>query len=318
MNQSKRQLIRRRVGIMSAASLLLAGCNSAPEHHEMMTSVVQQRPIFDPKEMGAVLDPTTGKPIGNTMVRAPTFTLDGVASGRTRNGGNALLSPTSASSKSTNGEADFLLKADVFWKLNWFRQQIHLGRIPLDFELSLSKTEKILEGTTHSQDYKLGKDALGKIEEWIAHHKANDKLHRNGVNPVTIPWSAGQSSVQQYIDSGKLGFGKKEDTLENSRSSGEDEAPLYRRTSLTTEALLSSTQRELIALVTEYATKYSAAPTEMQRRTEQKIDDKIEVYLQSLRRNPAAINHPGLDSKEAKNSPTIPNYPTSELAPTPQ
>ena len=315
MNKSKGQLIRRRGVVLGAASLLLAGCNTTPERHEMMTTVVQQRPVLDSRGMEGILDPVTGKPIGNTMVRTPTFTLDGVASGRTR---SSLLSSSSASAKSTSAESDFLLKADVFWKLNWFRQQIHLGKIPIDFELSLSKTEKILEGTTHNQDYKLGKDALGKVEEWMAHHQANDKLRQNGINPVTIPWSAGQSSVQQYIDSGRLGFGRKEETLENSRTAGDEDAPLYRRTSLSTETMLSSAQKELIALVTEYAKTYSASPTEMQRRTEQKIDDKIEVYLQSLRRNPAAVNHPGLESREAKNSPTIPNYPTAELNRPPQ
>ncbi len=297
-----------RCGRLAAGFVLLAGCSERKsELAEYTRSTIQQRPVFDPHEMHQVLDPITGKPI--LAANSPHgFSLDGVA-GRPANseggGGGGVTSTT----------ADFMEKADVFWKLNWMKKQIHATHIPEDFEQSVQKTQMELEKTFHDRNYQLAHEALEFITEWIAHQKAEEKLRRNNITLSTIPWASGRDAVQRHIESGRLGFGGKPFVSAETRSENEDTSLASAGHPLSVEATLTPAQQEIVDLILMYTTTYHASPPELRRRAGLKFEQSVEALLKNLRKHPAAADHPGLDSPEAADSLTLPDYPANSTPP---
>lgn len=206
-----------------------------------------------------------------------------------------------------NNEQDFIVKSDVYWKLNWLLKQIEDGRFPMDFEESLEKTRTELALTFNDSIYALAADALESLVEGWQHRKAEETLENAGVSRYVVPWSAGMLAVESFIDEGRLGFGAKppEQRFGFVNRNARDLSTSTSPESLDT---LTQDQRQVIEIVRDYTIKYKESPTEKKQKAWQRATKKTDAFLMALRRHVAAPDHPGLDKARMRTDPGDPDY----------
>ena len=107
----------------------------------------------------------------------------------------------------------YIIYCDIYWRLNWFRQELKKGDVPEDFTTKLANVRKELieatAGLSHDGNYRVADEALTHLEIGWKHYQAAEDLVAAGAQCSSAPWSAGALAMQQFIESGGLGFGMK-------------------------------------------------------------------------------------------------------------
>ncbi|MCS6777511.1 MAG: hypothetical protein RMJ43_14460 [Chloroherpetonaceae bacterium] len=183
-------------------------------------------------------------------------------------------------------DADYIDKADVYWKLNWIRKQLQAGTIPPNLADAIARTRQQLETTQRDKNYRIAERAIQLLEEGMEHLQARRTLVAAGVASDLIPWSLGREAVQRYIDEGRLGFGsaaKRASLRPGTADAKESPAQSYwRQQRNTLTSTLTARQQSTIALILEYAEKYRASPDTMLQRVWQKAIERINELRDEL------------------------------------
>ena len=187
--------------------LLLTGCSDEQETRadDTSDSIFIKRLVLNPNLMPRK-DVTTGKAMPITSLRQDELSISGIAPGSYGAVGGAYgTGHTDAQGRARGKDADYVDKADVYWKLNWVRR--HLSEVPLpeDFEKALKLSREELETTVHDAHYKLGDDALTHLEAGYKHFKAAQFLRLGERQYLSHPLCIGQRGGAAVSGAGRAG-----------------------------------------------------------------------------------------------------------------
>ena len=199
-------------------------------------------------------------------------------------------------------EKDFIAKADVYWKLNWMAKVMTQGFVPHDFEDSVEKTKQLLALTYHDSLYPLAMNALEEVQEGLKHQQAEETLTRAGVASAIVPWMSGSLAVEDYIDSGQLGFGGK--PKEQAIGFGDANA----NAAASPDLSMTLEQKQALEIVRNYSSKYKMSPAMMKTQAWGEAYKRIDQFLYALRRHPVSADHPGLDQARTRTAPNGTDY----------
>lgn len=205
-----------------------------------------------------------------------------------------------------NAEKDFIAKADVYWKLNWMAKVMAQGYLPHDFGDSVEKTKGLLALTFHDSLYPLAYNAMDNIQEGLKHQQAEETLTNAGVVSATVPWMAGSLGVEDYINSGSLGFGGKPPEQAIGFADANNDASALPPPP--PPLALTNAQKEALDVVRTYSSKYKMSPAMMKTKAWGEANKFIDAFLLALRRHPANADHPGLDQARTRTAPAGPEY----------
>lgn len=173
-------------------------------------------------------------------------------------------------------DADYIDKADVYWKLNWIRKELQSGNLPSNLKEAVAKTRKGLMTLVPDRNRTTAEDAVAAMEEGVQHQEADKALKAAGLNPLLIPFAAGREAVARYFDRDKKTAPVDSDKYKpramgllslDLRDNRLPVAAISRRPSpgsLTSS--LSSDLKSAQAIAISYAERYHASPEEMMRR----------------------------------------------------
>ena len=208
--------------------------------------------------------------------------------------GPSLPTPTAVSSDlildDPNGLSDSGEKAgswvgalDIYWKLNWIRQELLQGNVPRTLPDVVARQRRhitrilhepkhldpdpghyIPEGVTIPDMLALADSALNTLDAGLEHLQQQNRLEAAGIRSLSVAWNASEVEITQQF--ARQGLIKTERPVTGGRHDDEDgsSTPVPR---LHTRSTMPATrQEEAVALALKYARTYHASPEEMARR----------------------------------------------------
>lgn len=223
-------------------------------------------------------------------------------------GVNPLGVSNTSFTKVQNHDQDFVVKADLYWKMNWMLKTVDDNKIPPDFDQALETTRSQLALTFNDGLYGLAADALDSLAEGIKHRQAEQVLENAGVSRYMVPWSAGMLAVESFIDEGRLGFGAKPPEQRFGVVQRSNPNDLSTTTMPDAGEHISTEQRQVLDVVREYTLKYKESPTDRKLQAFRTAAIKVDAFLVALRRHSAAPDHPGLEKARLRTDPYGADY----------
>lgn len=277
----------------------LAGCSQEKELGEFDVSEIKSLQVTG--SIGTMTNPATGQVMRRELPEGyikPGFIKPGVdvvtgGSGYKNSEwqSTGIAMPTHRSPGFRGPDADYIDKADVYWKLNWIRIQLQNGKLPSNLKEAVAKTRKLLRTVVQDRNSNTAEEAVIALEEGIEHLEAQRVLTLGNTDLQLIPWRAGRAAVERYFeqDNGKLNGGASKSNKYLNRSGGSLTLDLMQNPlstphpsgrSLTTKTAPGVTEAQAVAL--SYASKFAASPEEMMRRSWQKAIEKTNKLRDDL------------------------------------
>ena len=216
-------------------------------------------------------------------------------------------------------EADYIDKADVYWKLNWIRQRILYGPLPRDIARMVARTRAELMTTRRDINFQRGDDALTHLEAGVGHWQATRDIDAASMHAIAIPWRMGSDSIERFLASDGLGFGARTaphaDMVSSDTESGSgDLMP-------TSPAIsLAPAQQHAIDIVRKYVQRYHSSPEEQMRREWRLAIRSINAMrdglgLQNRKENSDGdLSEPGVTTERTTSDEINRVFPTSDNA----
>jgi hypothetical protein len=276
------------------------GCKARKDATDMDMQPVEFRPLSTRGNRAYTLTDVDGKPMRQEAaapMRQPQIEIGhGARHDIGERGGGRGVGRISAGFRGE--DADYIDKADVYWKLNWIRKQLLAGLLPSNLEEAIEKTRRQLLTTKLDKNYQIADEAVTQLEKGSEHLRAHRKLQAASVPLSLIPWSAGRNAVERFLDDGHLGFGGKDRSREsNRRDEDEDEESTIRRVwrshQAATATTLTARQQEALTIIREYAERHRVAPEEMMKRAWRRAIEKINELRDELGLMDRAENRDG-------------------------
>ena len=263
------------------STILLQGCDKPDWREKYDMKPIQKIIKEDPNKIDAIVDITGApmtKPQKGDLVKT---NIDLASSPRTFAPLQEGLPNLGAGLR--GADADYVDKADVYWKLNWIRKELLSGSLPENLEQAIEKTRKQLKTTEKDKNYVIANTAITHLEKGVEHSKAMQLLKSAQISTLIVPWRSSKESIQRFIESGGLGFGKQSKSY-HTRSSGFDEDDLSSNSHKKNAdvPLLTTTQKLIIETVLLYAEKYHASPQEVMSREWQQAIERINYLRDEL------------------------------------
>lgn len=274
----------------------LAGCNQEKELGEFNVSEIKSLQVTD--SLRTMTNTATGQEMRRELPEGYIKpTVDVVAGGGGyknsdwQSGGLATAIRFSPGFR--GADADYIDKAEVYWKLNWIRKQLQNGNLPSNLKEAVAKTRKLLMTVVRDRNFTTAEEAVITLEEGIEHLEAQRTLKLGNIDPQLVPWGAGRAAVERHFDKDK-GRTNRSDSKPNkylNRTSGSLTLDLTESSSVTltrpsrlgrAPAMLDPGVKEAQAVAFSYAEKYAASPEEMLRRSWQKAIEKINKLRDDL------------------------------------
>lgn len=273
----------------------LTGCNQEKELGEFNVSEVKSLQVTD--SLRPMTNTATGQDMRSELPEGYSRPkVDVVAGGggyknsEWQSGG--IAAATHYSPGFRGADADYIDKADVYWKLNWIRKQLQNGKLPSNLKEAVAKTRKLVMTVVRDRNADTAEEAVIALEEGIAHMEAQHTLTLGNLDLQLVPWGAGRAAVERYFDKdkGKINRADSKSSKYLNRSGGnlalnlmETPSVLPRPSRLgrsTTVSTPGVTEAQAVAL--SYADKCAASPEEMMRRSWQKAIEKINKLRDDL------------------------------------
>jgi hypothetical protein len=275
----------------------LAAISGCTHQQHLHTVYLQPNPTHMKSESDSSLevrDARTGKPMRVDLRNPDPMTMDDIVPGgheRLGETGGTLGEDIVTAKMHVTDPAhphDYVDKSDVYWKLNWIRQQLLAGTLPSNLEEAVAKTRKKMLTTEHDRNYPIAEEAVKLLEEGLKHLRADRALQAAHINRYAVPWGGGREAIQRYINAGEAGFGGKalgSDKVSTSQDD-EDDKPYAERFGISSSPLttvgLSSTQKQALDILLDYETQYHASPDEMMRRAWSRAIERINKLRDEL------------------------------------
>ena len=227
--------------------------------------------------VGSVVDATTGRPLA---LSAPAASVQ-------------LPTPVAVSSDvaldDPNGNYDSGEKAgswvgalDIYWKLNWARQELLNGNVPRALPDVVARQRQHLtrimreskhlapdpghyipSGVTIPDALAYADAALKHLDAGLAHIQQKSRLEAAGIRSLSIPWTASEDEVARQFE--RQGLIKTEHTTGVGEHDDEESSPSVARRSRPRQTEPLTRQDEAVALALQYARAYHASPEDMAR-----------------------------------------------------
>ncbi len=227
--------------------------------------------------VGSVIDTTTGRPLA---LSAPTLSVP-------------LPTPVAVSSDEVlddpNGNSDSGEKAgswvgtlDIYWKLNWARQELLTGNVPRALPDVVARQRRHLtrimreskhlapdpghyipSGVTIPDALAYADTALKQLDAGLEHIQQKNRLEAAGIRSLSVPWTASEDEVARQFE--RQGLIKTEHAAAAGEHDDDETAPIVARRSRPRQTQPLTRQDEAVALALQYARAYHASPEDMAR-----------------------------------------------------
>jgi hypothetical protein len=162
----------------------------------------------------------------------------------------------------------YIIYCDIYWRLNWIRQQLRHGIVPERLGDKIENVRKELTqataGIAHDGNYRVAHEALTFLESGWNHYEAEQALADGGVQSLSAPWSSGAVAMRTFIDAGGFGFGVKPVGAASIPAPGASDDPLTQAAAGTPvgadTANLTPRQERAIEVAVRYAGEYHRSP----------------------------------------------------------
>lgn len=273
----------------------LAGCSQEKELGEFSVSEIKSLQVTD--SLQPMTNTVTGQEMGREVpegyIQPKVDVVVGGSQYKNSEWQSAgIATPTRRSHGFRGPDADYIDKADVYWKLNWIRKQLQNGKLPSNLKEAVAKTRKLLMTVVRDRNFDTAEEAVTALEEGIDHLEAQRTLTLGNIDPQLIPWGAGRGAVERHFDKdkGKIIRPDSKITKPQNRFNGslaldltESSSSLPRPSRLGRSLTLTMPGvKEAQAVALSYAEKYAASPEEMMRRSWQKAIEKTNKLRDDL------------------------------------
>lgn len=209
--------------------------------------------------------------------------------------GQAMRLPTPAATSSDvvlddpNGGFDSGEKAgswvgtlDVYWKLNWVRQELLNGNVPRTLPDVVARQRRHLtrilregkhmapdaghyipSGVTIPDALAYADTALKRLDVGLEHMQQKNQLEAAGIRSLSVPWTASEDEVALQFE--RQGLIKAEHPAAVVGHDDEDASPIAARRSHARQVTPVTRQDEAVALALKYVRAYHASPEDMAR-----------------------------------------------------
>ncbi len=172
---------------------------------------------------------------------------------------------------------------DIYWKLNWIRQELMMGNVPRVLpdviahqrrhivrirregkHLAPDPGHYIPAGVTIEEVLDYADNAFKQLEDGLKHLEQENLLEASGIRALSVPWSASEAEITKQFQ--LQGLIKTEHATATADKEDEEGSSITVRRLHTPRSAPLTRQEEAVDLALKYARTYHASPEDVARR----------------------------------------------------